>query len=96
MQNIDLLKIDVETHEPEVLKGLGGYLQKFIPAMLIEVLDDETGQKINKIVEGLGYLYFNNDENKGIRRVQKIEHSDYYNYLICTKEKAIGLKLINQ
>ncbi len=91
IQRFDLLKIDVETHEPEVLEGYAKHLKIHRPTMLIEILTDEIGQKIETMLEGLGYLYFNIDETKGIRRVEKIEKSDYYNYLFCSEETALML-----
>lgn len=94
IEKVDLMKIDVETHEPEVLEGMGEFLQKFQPTLLIEVLNDEVGIKIQELVKGIDYLYFNIDEDKGIRQVNKILKSDYFNYLICKKEIAEYLKLI--
>jgi FkbM family methyltransferase len=94
LSTIDLLKIDVETHEPEVLEGFGTYLNKYRPTMFVEVLNNEVGLKINELVKGLGYLFFNIDENKGVRLVNKIEQSDYYNYLLCNEQIAKQLKLI--
>lgn len=94
LARIDLIKIDVETHEPEVLEGFGDFLRKLQPTMFVEVLNDEVGNKVNELVKGLGYLYFNIDENKGVRQVSKIEKSDYFNFLICSKEVANDLKLI--
>lgn len=91
---IDLMKIDVETHEPEVLDGFSDYLNKFRPVLLIEILSDEVGERVEKMVDGLEYLYFNIDENSGIRRVTKITKSDYYNYLLCSQEIAKALSLI--
>jgi len=93
--NIDLIKIDVEMHEPEVLEGFGSYFQKFKPTILIEILTDEVALQIEKIVSGLNYLYFNIDETKGIRQVNKITKSDYYNYLLCDSQTAQYLQLIN-
>jgi FkbM family methyltransferase len=95
LTGIDLMKIDVETHEPEVLEGLGEYLARFRPAMLIEILTDEVGAKVKDLVQDLDYLYFNIDENNGIRQVKTIDHSDYYNYLLCSKQIAQQLKLIS-
>jgi FkbM family methyltransferase len=86
---VDLIKIDVETHEAEVLKGLGKYLEKFKPTMLVEILNDTVGQNVEAIVSGKGYVYFNLDEKLGtIRRVEHITKSDYYNYLLCNEEVA--------
>lgn len=88
IKKIDLIKIDVETHEPEVLEGFSDYLSRFKPTMLIEILNDEIGEKVNTIVQGLGYLYFNIDERGTVRQVEKIERSDYYNYLLCNPDIA--------
>jgi hypothetical protein len=62
--------------------------------MLIEVLNEEVGQRLNQLIEGLDYLCFNIDENKGIRQESKITHSDYYNYLLCNEQIARELGLI--
>lgn len=93
---VDLMKIDVETHEPEVLQGFSKYLSKHRPTMLIEILNDEVGKEVNKLVLGLGYLYFNIDENGGIRQVSEITKSDYYNYLLCSNTVAKELDLVDE
>jgi FkbM family methyltransferase len=97
LTGIDLMKIDVETHEPEVLEGFSDYLVQYKPTMLIEILNDDIGQKVDKIVEGMGYLFFNIDEKGGIRQVERIVKSDYYNYLLCVPSVAhkLGLKVTN-
>jgi FkbM family methyltransferase len=95
MKKIDLIKIDVETHEPEVLEGLGPYLSRDKPAILIEVLNDDIGKQIEKIVQGNNYLYFNIDEQGGTRRTESILKSDHYNYLLCQRDTAHSLGLIS-
>ncbi len=96
IKRIDLLKIDVETHEPEVLEGMGKYLDEFRPAMLIEILNDEVGARVEALVKDKDYLYFNLDEASGsIRLVDKISKSDYYNYLLCDRKIAENLGLLN-
>ncbi|OFX56519.1 MAG: methyltransferase [Bacteroidetes bacterium GWA2_30_7] len=90
---IDLIKIDVETHEAEVLEGFNEYISVFRPSILIEILNDEVGQKVNNLVSNLDYLYFNVDEKKGVMQVDKIKKSDNYNYLLCEKRKAVELGL---
>ena len=94
INKLDLIKLDVETHEAEVLEGLGAYLDKFRPTMLIEILNDEIGRKIEDLVSGKGYLYFNIDEDSGsVRKVERITKSDYYNFLICNELIAEKLGL---
>lgn len=95
LKKIDLIKIDVETHEPEVLEGFSDYISQFKPTLLIEILNDEVGERVHKIIEGLGYLYFNINEKGYVRQVSKITKSDYFNYLLCDKQKAIELKLLS-
>lgn len=90
---VDLMKIDVETHEAEVLKGMGDYLRQMRPVILIEVLNNEVGKKIEEILDGKNYLYFNIDEKAGLSRAGHITKSKAYNYLICDKETAQRLKL---
>lgn len=94
---IDLLKIDVETHELEVLEGMGTYVDKFRSYYLIEVLNSEIANGLNHIFLSKGYRYFNIDENCGIKEAFKIEVSDYCNYFLCPQEKCDEelLKLIN-
>jgi FkbM family methyltransferase len=72
LSKIDLIKIDVETHEAEVLEGFKKHLKEFLPTILIEILNDEVGANVQKIVQDMNYLYFNIDENKGIRQVENM------------------------
>jgi FkbM family methyltransferase len=91
----DLLKIDVETHEFEVLSGLGDHLAQTRPTMLIEILNDEVGAAVESLVADLGYLYFNIDERKSSPTlVPHIGVSDYYNYLLCAEAEARLLGLL--
>lgn len=90
---IDLMKIDVETHEAEVLEGFHRHIKLFRPTILIEILNNEVGTNVQKLIAGLDYLYYNIDEEGGIRRVEEITKSDYFNYLLCSKEVAKKLNL---
>ena len=94
LAKIDLIKIDVETHEPEVLDGMEEFLTLFQPTLLIEILNDEIGQKVQSIIKNIDYLYFNIDEINIPKRVYQIKKSDYYNYLICKEDIAKKLNLI--
>lgn len=94
IEKLDLIKIDVETHEPQVLEGFSHYLSKFRPAMIIEILSDEIGAAVQDSVKNLDYLYFNISEKGGVRRVDTILKSDSWNYLLCDFETAVYLGLI--
>jgi FkbM family methyltransferase len=88
VKRIDLMKIDVETHEPEVMEGFGDYLAKFRPIILIEILNEEVAARLSPYFEGAGVDFYNIDELKGIKKVDRLSKSDYYNFLIVPKEKA--------
>ena len=94
IEKIDLMKIDVETHEAEVLEGMGKLLAYGKPTLLIEILNDEVGSKIESIINGLGYLFLDIDENTGVYKVDHITKSRYYNYLCCSEPIAKRLGLI--
>lgn len=92
---IDLIKLDVETHEVEVLNGMGRYLNEFKPTFIIEVLNAEIAEKLALIFDGMGYLYFNiDDNNNSIQRVEVITKSDHWNFLLCNEKIAKSLGLI--
>lgn len=95
ISKIDLMKLDVETHEVEVIKGMENYLKEFKPAILIEVLNDDIAKNLNEIFQGMGYLYFNIDDIKNtVRLVPEITKSDYWNFLLCNENTAKVLNLI--
>ena len=94
ISRIDLMKIDVESHEVELLKGMGKYLNRMRPTMLMEIVSEENAKKVEEILQGMEYLYFNIDEINPPRRVDHLSKSDHYNYLLCNEKIAIYLGLI--
>lgn len=93
LKHIDLVKIDVEMHESEVLRGFGRYLRECRPAILIEIRDEDVAARVEAQVTGLGYLYFNIDERAGVREVGRLGASDYFNFLLCTEATAAAIGL---
>ncbi|MBS1681419.1 MAG: FkbM family methyltransferase [Bacteroidetes bacterium] len=93
LNQIDLLKIDVETHEPEVLLGALKTLKKNCPPMIIEILNETVAQRVHKILEGFNYLFFSLDETKGAIHCKKLGEMGFGNYLACKKTGADFLKL---
>ncbi len=99
LEKVDLLKIDVESFEPEVLDGLGSYLKKFHPSIIIEILDDEIGRRVHEITKDLDYLYFKIEGNSKLVRTKElrnkiVNNADDHNYFFCTEKVAKELKLI--
>ncbi len=88
IQSIDLMKIDVETHESEVMEGFGDYFLRFKPIILIEILNEEVAGKLNNYFDPAGFDFYNIDEVAGIKKVSELSKKAEYNFLIVPKEKA--------
>jgi FkbM family methyltransferase len=95
LDRIDLIKIDVEYHEPEVMKGFS-LIAKYQPSILIEILSEDIGKRVQQQIENYGgsYLYFDIDEKNGIHKVENIRKSSGMNYLLCTESTAREMQLI--
>jgi FkbM family methyltransferase len=91
---VDLMKIDVEMHEPEVLEGMAECLKTMRPTLLIEVLSDEMGARVNALLQGRDYLYFNIDEKNPPKRVARVEKSLSTNVLACSESVARRLDIL--
>lgn len=95
VDRLDLLKIDVERHEPQVLQGMRFSLARFKPTLLLEVLDDRVGAEVQRELCGLGYMYFNIDEVSGaLEETENICKSSTMNYLILQPRVAASIGLI--
>jgi FkbM family methyltransferase len=90
---IDLMKIDVETHEFDVLKGMDGFLDTMRPTLIIEILNDAVGQSIERLLENKGYVIFAIDEHDGPAKVDSLRARNPTNYLLCNSTKAHELEL---
>jgi FkbM family methyltransferase len=95
---VDLLKIDVEKHEPAVLAGMQRHLAKDRPTLLIEILNREIGAAILKSVGGNGYRCFAIDEQRGLIEAPALDRSGVRNYLLCAEERwrSFGEDLMNE
>ncbi len=91
---VDVLKIDVEMHEPELLAGALGTLRRDRPAMLIEILNTTIGDRVRTTLDGLDYRFYRIDEQRWppVRSDRPGEGSDR-NYLVCSGSTAAALGL---
>lgn len=93
LKSMDLVKIDVEGAEPGVLRGMGEYLAKCRPVMILEVLNSEAGEEVNGLMAGLNYRYWDiNDDPRngplGIRTEGVIKNGICLNWLLVPAEKV--------
>lgn len=94
LNKIDLVKIDVETHELEVLNGMEDYLKRYKPNILIEVLNDEIGNGILKLFTNLDYDFYEISEMGSVRLVESINAGIGRNYLLHNKKSEFDIESI--
>lgn len=70
---IDLIKLDIELHEPEAVEGLGSYLVDFKPVVIIEILRTEVANKLNQIVPVDDFFIFHLTNEKKVQRLPRFE-----------------------
>lgn len=88
IQKLDLIKIDAEGNDLNVFKGMGPYLARFRPNIIVEVHDDSLGEEIEKLVKDLKYVFFDIDEKTAPKRIKNLRKSSSLNVLICREEDS--------
>ncbi len=92
---VDLVKIDVERHEPAVFRGFRRMLEKSRPTVLVEILDAEIGKAVAEQISGLGYAVYEFHElgaKSGVFAAASLGQAEH-NYLLCQPETAKRLGL---
>ncbi|MGD9693885.1 MAG: FkbM family methyltransferase [Phycisphaerales bacterium] len=85
-----LMKLDVETHEPAVLDGLGRFLKKGRPILQVEVLNDDVADSIQQILGALDYRFFDIDDATGwLTERPTVQRSSFWNVLAIPQEQSI-------
>jgi FkbM family methyltransferase len=96
MAGADLIKLDVERHEPAALRGLGDILQRSQPAVITEILDEDVGEQVMAAVAHVDYRMFIIEEGEGIFPVSVLKPPPGkvgQNFLLCSKMTARDLGL---
>lgn len=91
LNRIDLIKIDVETLEYQVLNGYGERLWIDRPIIILEIQNENYGNKLEKLFELKHYDFFWINEVKGLYRVVQLgfnSRNGSGNYLLCPLEKV--------
>jgi FkbM family methyltransferase len=83
---IDLVKIDVEKHEPAVLLGSSRRLGKDKPVLLIEILTKDVGEAVSRILEPLDYRFFKIVSAGDLVETRNLGHAASCNALLCPAE----------
>ena len=61
----DLIKLDVEGHEPAALTGMRTLLARAHPTMIFECLTEATSKAVDAALRPLGYRFFEIDDRAG-------------------------------
>ena len=70
LSSIGAIKVDIEGMEPEFFAGAINSIKRFRPTILLEVLTDEIGGKVMRLLDGFSYkIYHINDETGLVQRV---------------------------
>jgi FkbM family methyltransferase len=87
---VDLVKIDVERHEPAVFRGFRRMLEESRPTVLVEILDAEIGKAVAEQISGLGYVVYELHEQgakSGVFAAASLGQAER-NYLLCQPDTA--------
>ncbi|MFN5786661.1 MAG: FkbM family methyltransferase [Flavobacteriia bacterium] len=92
-QKIDVIKLDVEMHEPEAIEGMIELIKKNHPTFLIEILNPLIAERVQQLLKEIDYLCFSIDEENPPKFIGKIEQSEFHNLLLIKKDKLdqVGL-----
>jgi len=89
IKSVDLIKIDVESHEPEVLEGYAKYLDSHRPIFIMEIHNEIIGKRIQKQFENKEYNFLHIHETKGWNSCKTLgSHREFKNYCLCPYEKV--------
>ena len=70
---VDLVKMDVEGHEPAALAGMAQTIREDRPALLIEILNPDRGEEIRGLLDGYTAQAVT---SKGLLSMDRLERSD--------------------
>lgn len=92
LEQLDLIKLDVEGHELDVLKTMLPYLEQYKPSVLIEVIGHDNALALNDLFARMGYVFISIDEENTSKVVERLWDNDHHNFLLCTKETITYLQ----
>jgi FkbM family methyltransferase len=87
IERVDLIKIDTESTEPDVLRGLSRTIERSHPDIICEVLMGRTEQTLESLMAGFGYRFYRISENGLVPCTTLVADETYRepNFLFSTK-----------
>lgn len=81
VSSVSLVKLDIETGEPDALRGMARTLERDRPPIFCEVLSDEVGTRLKAILGPLGYRFYHLTADGPVERDEITGHPEWLNYL---------------
>ncbi len=92
INEVDLIKLDIEMHEGEAIEGLGELLYSLRPVVVIEVLSDEVANKLNSMINS-DFEIFHLEGHQKVKRVEEFKVvMGKWNYLFFHKDLIEKMK----
>jgi len=86
---VDLVKIDTESTEPQVLRGMAETLERDHPTILCEVLKGQGSERaLEEMLSPLGYRYYLLTRAGPVEQSHVEGHPCWLNYLFTTRDIA--------
>ena len=85
IERVDLVKIDTETTEPQVIRGMTRTLARDNPDIVCEVLGRGAESALEEMLRPLGYHFYHLTPDGPILRTQLKGHPEWLNYLFSTR-----------
>lgn len=82
--SVDLIKIDTESTEPQVLRGMSDTLRRDRPFVICEVLGRGSEGPLEDILRPLGYRFYLLTPDGPVHRARIEGHPEWLNYLFTT------------
>lgn len=97
VSDIDLVKIDVELHEPEVFAGMKNLIEKEQPFLIFEVLLPDIADRLNDFFKNQDYKLYDfvkHGNDFFLREVEKLEGrpNSNWNYFGCPTIKEATIE----
>jgi FkbM family methyltransferase len=96
IKKVDLIKIDVELHEPEVFRGMKNTLQNLQPNIIFECLFQDIADQLQVVLDQNDYVYYHLEggANFKLRKVDMLTGrlNKDWNYFACHKSNAEAIE----
>jgi FkbM family methyltransferase len=77
IDHVDLIKIDTESTEPDVLRGMRDIIARSMPDIICEVLVGRTEHALEELLGGLGYTFYHISDSGLTRRTSLAGDASY-------------------